>query len=126
MTLILDAGAFVALERNDRAMWRRLKIALIGGDPAVTHGGVVGQVWRGGDGRQAMLARALQAARVEPLDEELGRRSGMILGRSGHSDAIDAAVTALAHHGDVICTSDSGDIAAMLAVQDKRVDVVPV
>ena len=44
MTLILDAGAFVALERNDRAMWRRLKAAKLAGTPPRTHGGVIAQV----------------------------------------------------------------------------------
>lgn len=124
--LILDAGAFVALERNDRAMWRRLKMALIEGEPPTTHGGVVGQVWRGGDGRQALLSRALKSVEVEPLDERLGRRAGLVLSKSGHNDVIDAAVTALATHGDLICTSDPGDIASMLAAYNKRVDVVPV
>lgn len=59
MTLILDAGAFVALERNDRAMWRRFKAAQLAGVPPRTHGGVIAQVWRGGAGRQAPLSLAL-------------------------------------------------------------------
>lgn len=61
MTLILDAGAFVALERNDRAMWRRLKAAKLAGTPPRTHGGVIAQVWRGGAGPQAPLARAVKS-----------------------------------------------------------------
>ena len=66
MSVILDAGAFVALERNDRAMWRRLKAALQSGSPPMTHGGVIAQVWRGGTGRQALLARALHAVETAP------------------------------------------------------------
>ena len=62
MTLILDAGAFVALERNDRAMWRRLKAAKLAGTPPRTHGGVIAQVWRGGAGRQAPLASAMKSS----------------------------------------------------------------
>jgi hypothetical protein len=54
--LVLDSGA---LERNDRAIWRRLKAAQIAGDEIVTHGGVIGEVWRGGQRtrgpRQALL-----------------------------------------------------------------------
>jgi hypothetical protein len=50
-TLVLDSGAFIALERNDRVMWRRLKAALLAGSVPVSHGGVVGQVWRGGGPR---------------------------------------------------------------------------
>lgn len=60
MTLVVDAGALVALERNDRSMWRRLRAELDAGTVPVTHAGVVGQVWRGARGRQASLARVVQ------------------------------------------------------------------
>lgn len=60
MTLVVDAGALVALERNDRSMWRRLRAELDAGTVPVTHAGVVGQVWRGGRGRQPSLARVVQ------------------------------------------------------------------
>ena len=29
MRLVVDNGALIALERNDRAMWRRLKLSLV-------------------------------------------------------------------------------------------------
>ena len=126
MSVILDAGALVALERGDRAMWRRLKAALLSGSPPMTHGGVIAQVWRGGTGHQTRLSRALQAVETVPLDEELGRRAGVLLARSGLSDAIDAALAAMAVHGDQIITSDPHDLAALVAVTSRRVDVVPV
>ena len=126
MSVILDAGALVALERDDRAMWRRLKAALHSGSPPVTHGGVIAQVWRGGTGRQTHLARALQAVDTLPLDDELGRRAGVLLARSGLSDAIDAALAAMAAHGDQIVTSDPDDLAVLVAATDRRVDVVPI
>ncbi len=125
MSVILDAGALVALERDDRAMWRRLKAALHSGSPLVTHGGVIAQVWRSGTGRQARLARALRAVDTLPLDDELGRRAGVLLARSGLSDAIDAALAAMADHGDQIVTSDPDDLAVLVAATDRRVDVVP-
>ena len=125
MTLLLDAGAFVALERNDRSMWRRLKVAARDGVPPVTHGGVVAQVWRGGSGRQALLARALQAIDVRPLGESLGRAAGVLLGRAGSSDAVDAALASLAADGDVVLTSDAADLAALVEATGRRVDVVP-
>ena len=126
MSILLDSGAFLAFERNDRAMWRRLKAALQAGSPPLTHGGVIAQVWRGGAGRQARLARALQAVETVPLDGELGRRAGIVLARSGLSDAIDAALAAMASHGDQIITSDPNDLAALAAATDRRVDVVPI
>ncbi|CAN5550534.1 hypothetical protein BH24ACT4_BH24ACT4_21410 [soil metagenome] len=126
MTLVLDAGAFVALERNERAMWVRLKAAQLAAAPPVTHGGVLAQVWRGGSGRQVLLARALAAVEVAPLDEEVGRRAGVLLARSGLDDAIDAAVAALADHGDAILNSDPGDLSLLVAASRRRVDVIPV
>ncbi|MCY3850901.1 MAG: hypothetical protein OXF75_08890 [Acidimicrobiaceae bacterium] len=126
MSIILDAGAFVALERNDRAMWRRLKEALQAESPPMTHGGVVGQAWRDGTGRQALLARALQAVETMPLDEQLGKRAGALLGRSGSTDAIDAALAAMADHGDQIITSDPADLVVLVAASTRRVDIVPI
>ena len=126
MSDILDSGAFLALEGNDRRMWRRLKGALQAGDPPKTHGGVVAQVWRGGSGRQARLAAALPAVDVVPLDAGLGRRAGVLLARCGLSDAVDAALAALADHGDQIITSDADDLALLVAAGNRRVDVVPI
>ncbi len=125
MSVILDAGAFVALERNERAMWRRLKATLESGSPPMTHGGVIAQVWRGGTGHQTRLARALHAVETVPLDDELGRRAGVLLARSGLADAVDAALAAMATHGDQIVTSDPDDLAALVAASAQRVDVVP-
>jgi hypothetical protein len=58
VTTILDAGALIALDHNDRSMWVRLKGLHLAGEQPVTHGGVVGQVWRGGP-RQARLAMTI-------------------------------------------------------------------
>ncbi|CAN5836065.1 MAG: twitching motility protein PilT [Ilumatobacteraceae bacterium] len=124
MTLIMDAGAFVALERNDRAMWRRLESARLAGTPPRTHGGVVAQVWRGGGGRQALLARALHVVDTAPLDESLGRRAGVLLARTGTSDAVGAAVAALARDGDVIVTSDPDDLGLLVEAAPGRADVI--
>ncbi len=123
MTLIFDSGAFIALERNDRAMWRRVKAAERASDVPVTHGGVVAQVWRGG-GRQALLARALQAVEVVGLDEDLGRRAGTLAAKAGSVDVIDAALAAMARHGDQLLTSDPHDLAALIDVGRQRVDII--
>ena len=125
MTLLLDAGAFIALERDDRALWRRIKRHPDADGPAVTHGGVIAQVWRGG-ARQANLARALRAVVTVPLDEALGRRAGFLLARSGLSDAVDAALVAMCSHGDEIVTSDPDDLGLLVHAAHLRVAVVPV
>ena len=48
------------------------------------------------------MARLLAGTDVAPIDDRLGRRAGMLLARSGQSDAIDAAVVCLAADGDDI------------------------
>lgn len=60
-------------------MWTRLAAASRSGVPPVTHAGVVGQVWRGGSGRQVSLARALAGIDVVPLDDALARAAGVPL-----------------------------------------------
>ena len=90
--LVLDAGAFVAVERGDRDVVALVKRERLAGRSPVTSGGVVAQVWRGGRGRQAPLARLLAGVEVAPVDDCLGRRAGMLLARTGLSDAIDATV----------------------------------
>lgn len=126
MSIILDSAAFIALETNDRPMWRRLKGAQQGAIPLRTHGGVVTQVWRSGTGRQTRLAMALRAVETVPVDGELGRRAGVLLGRCGLNDPIDAALVAMADHGDQIITSDPDDLAVLVAVSQRRVDVVAI
>ncbi len=49
---MLDAGALIALERDEQRLWERVEDAHLTGRPPLTHGGVVAQVWRGGSGRQ--------------------------------------------------------------------------
>lgn len=126
MTLVLDAGAFVAVERLDREVLALLKRERLARRVPVTHGGVVGQVWRGGRGRQAVLAQLLPAVDVVPIDEHLGRRAGVLLGRARTSDVIDAAVVLLASDGDEIITSDPGDLRPLARAADVHVDLVRV
>ena len=85
----------------------------------------MGQVWRGGTGRQVLLARALQAVDGIALTVELGRQAGLLLTASGTSDVVDAAVVVLANHEDIIITSDPGDIARLVETSGRRIDVVP-
>jgi len=122
----MDTGALIALENNDRAMWRRLKSALLAKNVPVTHGGVVGQAWRGGGPRQALLARALAGIDVRPLDESLGRAAGSLLARDGSVDVIDAALVLLADDGDDIVTSDTEDLEPLAVRLGRHVELLRV
>jgi len=126
MRLVLDSGALIALERNDRAMWRRFKAAQIAGSVPIAHGGIVGQAWRGRGPRQALLARALAGVDVRPLDDALGRAAGELLAAASTADVTDAALVLLAEDGDQIVTSDPNDIEPLAAASGRHVELVPV
>ncbi|MBU6422952.1 MAG: hypothetical protein KGJ98_03565 [Chloroflexota bacterium] len=126
MTVVLDAGALVAIQRGDRMLIAALKAELEAGRVPLTHGGVVGQVWRGGSGRQARLARAIGGVDVRAIDDDLGRRAGVLLGRAGRADVIDAALVLLATDGDEIYTSDVDDLKPLAAACGKLLDLVGV
>jgi hypothetical protein len=123
LTLVLDAAALIAVDRNERSMWARLKAAHIAGDVPVTHAGVLGQVWRGG-ARQATLARAVRGVDVRPLDAALGRASGELLAAAGMADVIDAAVVLLARDGDDIVTSDREDLEVLAAAAGRHIELI--
>ena len=124
MRLVLDSGALIALARNDRAMWRRFKAAMLTREVPVTHGGVVGQAWRGRGPRQALLAAALAGMDVRPLEESLGRASGALLSLTHRSDVIDAAVALLTEDGDRIVTSDPLDLEPLVAASGRHVELI--
>jgi len=70
--LVLDAGAFVAVERGDRDVVALIKRERLAGRVPVSHGGVVAQVWRAGTGPQVPVARLLAGVDVAALDDGLG------------------------------------------------------
>jgi len=123
VSLVLDSGALVALERNERPMWIRLKAALLDGDLPVTHAGVLGQVWRGG-ARQARLSQALEGIDVRALDEPLGRAAGQLLATARLADVIDAGVVLLANDGDEIVTVDHEDLERLASASGRHVELI--
>lgn len=122
--LVLDAGAFVAVDRGDRAMLARLRAAQQAGLELRSTGAVIAQVWRDpAAGRQADLARLLGSVDVKAVDERLGREAGVLLGQAGTQDAVDASVVAVSRTGDRIVTSDPGTIAPLVAAARRSIVV---
>lgn len=117
--LVLDAGAFIALDHNDRSMWARLAIARRSEQKIVTHAGIVGQVWRRPT-RQARLAQALKAVDVRPLTLELAQAAGLLLATTARDDVHDAALALLCEPNDTLITSDIDDLAALLSERRMR------
>lgn len=107
MTLVLDAGALIALERADERLTSLLRRR--GDRELVVPATVVAQVVR--SARQAVVLRLLAKARVVPLDDEDARRVGLLLGASGTTDVVDAHVAVVARRLSApVVTSDPDDL----------------
>jgi predicted nucleic acid-binding protein len=117
--IVLDAGALIALERNDRPMWTALKLATRRDEDVLVPSTVVAQVWRGTAG-QALLSMALAHCVVSPFDP-LARRIGELCGRTRTKDVCDAHVALIAAlHGDTLYTSDPADLRRLIAACGRR------
>ena len=123
--LVLDAGAFIAVDRNDRSMNARLRVAQLRGHELRTSAIVIAQVWRSPGGKQAGVARLLRAVDVRPVDEKMGRDAGALLAKSRTDDPIDATVVLVARSGDRILTSDPHDIGRLASSSGKKLAIVP-
>ncbi len=123
--LVLDAGALVAVDRDDRAMIARLRVAEKAGLELRSNAMVLAQVWRDRLGRQVNLARLLHAVDVRAVRHEDGRAAGVLLAAAGTADAIDATVVLLAAPGDRIVTSDPDDLTRLAAAAANRPAIIP-
>lgn len=123
--LVLDTGALIAVDRDDRTMVARLRVAQRHGLDLLTTAAVIGQGWRGPGGRQANLARFLTSVDVRAVTQVDGRRAGELLGAAGRDDVVDALVVLLAERGDRIMTSDPGDIDHLLSHRPITAQVIP-
>jgi predicted nucleic acid-binding protein len=109
----LDTGALIALERGEERVIALLDRALATPDASIhIPAGVLAQAFRDGS-RQVSLARLLNNHRtsVVVLDHVLARVIGILLGRRGCSDVVDASVVVCARtHGQGVVTSDPDDL----------------
>jgi hypothetical protein len=112
--VVLDAGAFIALERRDRIMVELARRFASAGTSLVTSAGVVAEVWRGGTGRQIPIAFLLRRTTVVDLTHPMARLIGRILGATGCSDPVDGHIALLARErGWPILSSDPDDLRAI-------------
>ena len=118
-----DSGALIAAERGERLMWARHRALLLRRVIPTVPAPVVAQCWRG-TSRQAQLARLLAGCEVETLDDTRARATGTIAGRARISDIVDANVVEGAlRRGDLIISSDEGDLAAIAAAVSLHIDI---
>ena len=122
--VVLDTGALIGFERNDRRIVAIIVRALEHHDPLLVPAGVVAQAWRDGS-RQTRLARLLGSALCEVLvlDDHQARAAGQICGVAATTDVVDASVAVAARdHGARVLTSDPDDLRRL----DHRLDVVAI
>jgi hypothetical protein len=106
---LYDAGALIALDRSDRAMWARHKLALDESRDIHVPAVVVGQVWRDGR-RQVQLGKVLAGCQVDAVGLATSKAAGILCGRARRSDVVDATVVVMATAlSAIVWTSDATD-----------------
>jgi PIN domain len=111
----LDSGALIAFERGSPRMLALVERATDRGQRLAVPAGVVAQTWRGGV-RQARLSRLLRAplAEIVPLDDLAARAVGILCGRTGAADVVDASVVVCARErGHRVVSGDPDDLIAI-------------
>ncbi len=126
--LVLDTGALIALDRNDRTVWAMLRNAADDSAQVSVPAGVIAQAWRVGS-RQALLARALAHSDEVPLEGALARATGLLCGRANTADIVDASVALIAASRSqtgptALVTSDPTDLRHLLQTLGASVHLV--
>jgi D-alanine-D-alanine ligase-like ATP-grasp enzyme len=113
--LILDSGALIGWQRNDRNVWRYVAQAAQRGTSVVVPAVVIAECVRGG-GRDASIHRLLATARVPVVGKRVAVHAGHLLGGVGMSATIDALVASEAIRGGpcVLLTSDPRNLASLV------------
>jgi predicted nucleic acid-binding protein len=122
MSVTLDTGALIALERGDARVLALLDRVRSRRGRVLIPAGVVAQAWR--SPRQNRIARLLRSAEVEvvALDEPAARAVGLLLGLSKGTDTVDGHVALVARlAGTPVVTSDPGDLTRLDGTLDVRV-----
>ena len=121
---VYDAGSLIAIERNDRRMWAIHHLAVEEGRRLLIPAVVVGQVWRDGR-RQVQLGRFLPSCEIVPVGLELAKAAGVLCGKAGTHDIVDAVVVTVAlSAGAIVFTSHPEDITRLSAASDVKPGLV--
>jgi hypothetical protein len=113
--VVLDAGALIAIERNDDKMRALLQASLEAEVRFLLPAGAGAPAVRDG-ARPTRLARFLNKREVEvlPLTEARARAAGVLCGLTQTSDVVDASVVVAARErGCPVVTGDPGDLGAL-------------
>ena len=125
MKIVLDAGALIGIDHDDRRVAGLIELGRRNGAELTTTAPVIAQAWRDG-ARQALLTRLMPMVDTRVVDVEAAKRAGELLVTSRTADVVDALLAQLASTGDQIFTSDPGDLALLLDARGVGVAVVAV
>ncbi len=117
--IVLDAGALIALERNDRKLWAALKDAALSSTDVLVPSTVLAQVWRG-TATQSRLSQALAHCVIVSFDA-VARAVGELCGRAKTNDICDAHVAVVTVTlGETLYTSDPRDLRELIAAYGRK------
>jgi predicted nucleic acid-binding protein len=120
VSVIYDAGALIAAERSDRAVWAEHRVRLEMGLVPATTAPVVAQVSR--SGRQVQLHRFLRGCEVVGFDSDEAHDVGALAGRARATDVVDVHVVVTAHRRSCgVVTSDEADLRPIADLLRPRV-----
>ncbi|MFD1364738.1 type II toxin-antitoxin system VapC family toxin [Actinoplanes sichuanensis] len=119
-----DAGVLLAIDDNDRRMWTIHHLAVEEGRRLLIPAVIVAQAWRDGR-RQVQLGRFLHSCEVVPVGMETAKAAGVLCGKAGTRDVVDATVVAFAlAYGAIVFTSDPDDITRLGAAAEVKPGLV--
>jgi predicted nucleic acid-binding protein len=112
--LTLDTGALIALERRRHRMRKVIDVATRDAVPITVPVVILAEWWRGRSDLRDLIRRMVT---VEPMHEALATAAGEALASVGAASFADAIVLAsAARRGDVVYTSDFGDLQRLQSV----------
>ncbi|MGH9033527.1 MAG: twitching motility protein PilT [Acidimicrobiia bacterium] len=124
MTIVYDSGALIGAARGDRAVWADHRVRLEMGVVPVTTAPVVAQVSR--SARQVQLRRFLRGCEVMPFGAEDAHDVGLLVGKAGSSDVVDAHVVHVAAALDAgVLTADVADLSELASHLAGDVRIIP-
>jgi predicted nucleic acid-binding protein len=105
-------------------MWAIHHLAVEEGRRLLIPAVVVSQAWRDSR-RQVQLGRFLYSCEVVPVGFELAKAAGVLCGKAGTRDVVDASVVTIALAcGAIVFTSDPEDIARLAAASEVKPGLV--
>jgi hypothetical protein len=122
-SLTLDAGALIAVDRRDRRVNILIERAIERGGQIIVPAGALAQVRRSNLQVPLTLLLADPSVKVEVIDADLAQAAGILCGRRGTEDVIDATVALTGRRYDsIVLTSDVDDLRRL----DPKLEIVAV